>query len=403
MAEAKSFEINGIDVFVKDEYARNQLDNIANQFTTEQTGNLYKIKYGEKVIAEIPIGGTISPVTYTITNNLTNATNSNEVINIEENTSYSATITPNEGYELSSVIVTMGDTDITSSCYNNGIISIENVTGDIIIIVSCIEITESNFVTDGLVFNLELRNRTSENNTETPPTIVDTIGNKECTVYNVDWDGITSGFVDNGLMLKDPTTIEGINQYNENTYSSVYTPPLVNVDFSKGITLEFTISGHKDGIARIIGIYNGSQGVPIIKTNTTLSRFFENFITTEDKIDNAEYLDYGCFKVTQEQITGEHTYSIRFNLDGKIEVFIDGKVITANGVNYLDLNKNNTFKKFSIAELLNTASMRLGYITSVKSQNIVISEIRFYNKILTDEEITNNYNKTLELQSLINF
>ena len=31
MAEAKSFEINGIDVFVKDEYARNQLDNIVNE------------------------------------------------------------------------------------------------------------------------------------------------------------------------------------------------------------------------------------------------------------------------------------------------------------------------------------------------------------------------------------
>ena len=114
-------------------------------------------------------------------------------------------------------------------------------------------------------------------------------------------------------------------------------------------------------------------------------------------------MDYGYFRVIQEEITGEHTYSIRFNPDGKIEVFIDGKVITANGVNYIDLNKNNTFKKFSIAELLNTASMRLGYITSICSQNMVISEIRFYNKILTNEEITNNYNKTLKLQSLINF
>lgn len=37
-----------------------QLNNIANEFTTEQTDNLYKIKYGEKVIAEIPIGNTTS-------------------------------------------------------------------------------------------------------------------------------------------------------------------------------------------------------------------------------------------------------------------------------------------------------------------------------------------------------
>lgn len=40
MAEAKSFEINGIDVFVKDEYARNQLDNIAKQIEQGGTGTI---------------------------------------------------------------------------------------------------------------------------------------------------------------------------------------------------------------------------------------------------------------------------------------------------------------------------------------------------------------------------
>lgn len=72
---------------------------------------------------------------YTITNNLTNATNSNTATNIEGNTSYSATITANDGYQISSVIVTMGGTDITSSAYSNGVLTISDVTGDIIITV----------------------------------------------------------------------------------------------------------------------------------------------------------------------------------------------------------------------------------------------------------------------------
>lgn len=70
---------------------------------------------------------------YTITNNLTNCTTSNTTTTIEENSSYSATITANNGYILGTVVITMGENDITSSSYADGVITIENVTGDIII------------------------------------------------------------------------------------------------------------------------------------------------------------------------------------------------------------------------------------------------------------------------------
>lgn len=123
---------------------------IANLFTTEQTTNSYKIKCGNKVIAEIPLGSTAPTVTtYTITNTLSNATNSNTVTSVEENTSYSATITANNGYQISSVIVTMGGVDITSSVYSNGTITISNVTGNIVITV----ITEVD--TDVVVGNID--------------------------------------------------------------------------------------------------------------------------------------------------------------------------------------------------------------------------------------------------------
>ena len=79
-------------------------------------------------------GGSIPTVTtYTITNNLTNVTNSNTSGRIEKNTSYTAMLSPSSGYEISTVTVTMGGIDITSTAYSNGHIEISSVTGNIII------------------------------------------------------------------------------------------------------------------------------------------------------------------------------------------------------------------------------------------------------------------------------
>lgn len=123
----------GEETYFKDEDAREQLNNIANQFTHEQTENLYKLKYKGTVIASIPIGSNVEVTSYTITNNLTYCSNNNTNTEIIEGNSYVANITPNAGYELNSVSVSMGGIDITSSCYSNGQINISSVTGDIVI------------------------------------------------------------------------------------------------------------------------------------------------------------------------------------------------------------------------------------------------------------------------------
>lgn len=77
-----------------------------------------------------------SSITYSITNNLSHAVNNNSNTTVEKYNSYSANITINDGYTLDSVTITMGGTDTTSSCYSNGNISIEHVTGDIVITVT---------------------------------------------------------------------------------------------------------------------------------------------------------------------------------------------------------------------------------------------------------------------------
>ena len=85
--------------------------------------------------------------TYTITNTLTHVTNSNAAQSAEENTAYTGTLTADQWYAISAVTVTMGGTDITATAYSNGEISIQNVTGNIVITATATEIVRENLLT----------------------------------------------------------------------------------------------------------------------------------------------------------------------------------------------------------------------------------------------------------------
>lgn len=131
-----------------------QCKDIANVFSHEQTETLYKLKCNGKVIATIPIGSNTQITSYTVSNNLTYCTNNNPSTEVTEGDSYTATITANSGYTLSSVTISMGGVDITSTVYSNGTINITSVTGDIIInAIANIVVTPSTEPT--LVWNFE--------------------------------------------------------------------------------------------------------------------------------------------------------------------------------------------------------------------------------------------------------
>lgn len=70
---------------------------------------------------------------FIITNTLTNVNTSNSILTATEGDSYSTTLTAKDGFEIDSVTVKMGGVDVTSTVYANGVITIEEVTGDIII------------------------------------------------------------------------------------------------------------------------------------------------------------------------------------------------------------------------------------------------------------------------------
>ena len=80
---------------------------------------------------------------YNITRNLTGCSLSNTEDEVLISKSYSGEIIPDVGYSLKNgtIKITMGGVDITSSAYSNGIINIENVTGDIVITVACVVVS----------------------------------------------------------------------------------------------------------------------------------------------------------------------------------------------------------------------------------------------------------------------
>ena len=83
--------------------------------------------------------------TWSITNTLTGCTNTNPAETVYKDSSYSAIISPNTGYVLegATVSITMGGVDVTASVYNNGTISIAQVTGDLVITVVAVAVAIS--------------------------------------------------------------------------------------------------------------------------------------------------------------------------------------------------------------------------------------------------------------------
>ena len=95
--------------------------------------------------------GEAEPVAYTVINNLTNVSSNNASVSVEENASYTAALTANEGYTVESVTVTMGGSDITEAVYSGGVVSISAVTGNVVITASAVvaEVAPLYTFTDG--------------------------------------------------------------------------------------------------------------------------------------------------------------------------------------------------------------------------------------------------------------
>lgn len=164
---------------------------------------------GEKYlpIAQYKLDTTIinidAKATYTVTNNLTNCTNSSTVTSVIEGKGYSANISANNGHILSNVTITMGGTDITASCYDNGAINISNVTGNIVITANAVDSSVS-------CTGITLNNSTLTFTTTTAQTLVATATPSNTTdkiVWSVSPTGVCT--VNNGIVTPIATGDNG--------------------------------------------------------------------------------------------------------------------------------------------------------------------------------------------------
>ncbi|WP_368218389.1 hypothetical protein [Anaerostipes hadrus] len=105
--------------------AKNILLNILKNaiYTTDQVNNINEL------------GKTLAGDVYSITNNLTHCTSSNTELSVAKGNSYTTTIIADSKYVINSCRVTMKGIDITDSVYSNGKITINSVTGNVVITV----------------------------------------------------------------------------------------------------------------------------------------------------------------------------------------------------------------------------------------------------------------------------
>lgn len=173
------------------------------------TGKILTLDNKKYTLSEDDNGNiTATIIKFSITNKLTNVSNSNSAIQVDYGNSYSATITANSGYEINSLSITMGGVDITSTAFNNNEINISKVTGDLIISISATEtLTISN-----------ISNITQPAQTEF---YIEYNTNVEVVKHEVSWDGgntfydKTSDVVVNGINYK----FKHDNQGSAGTYS----------------------------------------------------------------------------------------------------------------------------------------------------------------------------------------
>ena len=106
----------------------------------------YKTENGDQLYSDLYDALYAVRIRYTIANSLTHCASNNNATSIMEGYNYSAVLTPSSGYELSSVQIMMGGVNITASVYENGVINIAEVTGNVAITATATKILPDGYI-----------------------------------------------------------------------------------------------------------------------------------------------------------------------------------------------------------------------------------------------------------------
>lgn len=290
---------------------------------------------------------------WSIVQNLTYVTSTNTAFNVKKGESYTTTIVPNTNYTINSVTVVMGGVDITNTTYNNGVITINSVTGNVTITAAAKKNSGALLPSDGLLANFDFRN-------------------KEMTSYNLSgWGNVYKCDDETGNYLTFGTSAKtasqgGIEQY---VFRDV-----CKKDNSKSVDLgtDFTVA-----------IY--STEVPNILASTQKSNVSAAKIILTPKYINTSASEVIAGK-TAPDISRDKYMSLIITVSGSvIKMYVDGTLQeTYNGEEISDFKK---WKSTTVQPL------------TVYNEGAIAATV-MYNKALSDNDVTelHAYFKALEVE-----
>lgn len=315
---------NGVDLVNYDMYS-NSTDT-----TIRKTANYsYDVDYSSIV------------TTYTVTSMLTNASNSNSATSAVENSSYSATITGNTGYDLDTVIVTMNEVDITDTVYNNGIITIPKVTGNIVITANAIAkscvvtklatnciISGDDIATYGSSYSATL----TANNGYTLNTPIITMG--ELTLNDVYLNGIitipsvtdnititatateTDSIINATGITLSPTTIIFDTANDTSTITATLEPSNTTDTVISWISSDTNVATVTNGVVKAVA--NGSATITATTSNnlTSTVSVTVNIKDSGDQTSNILVTNHPEFQYYYDNLQQTYPYIVAFNVDG---------------------------------------------------------------------------------------
>lgn len=398
-----------------------QIKDIANKFTTEQTDNNFILKYGDKIIATIPINGTL--VNYgsiVISCNEILEINEGETLDIELylsskptnnqsivittsnsniTTSVSElTFTPNN-YATSQIITLTAIHDVSSFDDKNCLVTfasenVENIT--ITVTIKNTDVQQSHYITDGLSLYYDF--------TETPTnptTVYDKINN--LSIYN---SGYTSdSYTDNGVYLVNGGGANAFKMGSSSvSYSAYQTMPefddfLNKLKEGNGLTVEY----FGQYIPTYV-LYAYNTGLELSGTDSVSGGYLANFVSTGSA--TLMYLNTSDestnIKLNQvNSVTKDGSTITAFSADNKADTYIH-LVITGdesgtltwylNGNPMTNTTTASDFKAWDYDTMFKSSYIMVNRAGTEDTNRLIYpaTSIKIYNRALSQEEIQTN-------------
>lgn len=224
---------------------------------------------------EVTVNMSQTVTTYSITRNLLNCGSSSSVASINEGSTHTETITANSGYTLTgaTVSVTMSGTDI-SSCYTNGVLTVPSVTGDIVISVAAVAVSDAPLY--------PFINGTTSN----------TNGSKEITVSNgnhIKCIAKTNNTSETFVYLQDVTADNALREgagnstkpdQERNVLFTINTGDVVELKVKNSTLIPYDSNANTTNAKRMVSLATPPREEKIISSNFNLDADSQGSITT---------------------------------------------------------------------------------------------------------------------------